>query len=144
MTVASMSGVMSRGRRVEVDGVVAVGEGGPGDEVVAGDALGVVQHDDVLEGRELVAHGGEALGEAHVLDDGHPGAAVPREVGDLLGGRRVVDRDGGGAAEDRGEVDDVELGDVPHHQHDAVARADAERPQPRRGAGDPVGERRRR
>src|SRR5690606_21229512 len=65
--------------------------------------------------------------------------AVPDEEGDLVGGGRVVDRDRGGAEEHGAEVEHVELGDVPHHQHDAVPRPDALAPQPGGGRGDLVG-----
>src|SRR5690606_41235479 len=53
---------------------------------------GVAQHDDVLEQGQVVAHRGEPLGEARVLDDGQLGPAVADEVGDLLGRGGVVDR----------------------------------------------------
>jgi hypothetical protein len=130
---------------MQVDGIVALEHGPAGDQragsgCAAGGPVGTTQHHQVLELGQLVAHGDESLGEAHVLDDRHGGAAVPGQVGDLLGRRGVVDRHRGGAAEHRREVDHVELGDVAHHQHDPLARPHAERPQARGGPGHPVAE----
>ena len=89
---------------------------------------------DVLERGQLGAHLEEALEEADVLDDGDRRIAVAGEVLDLLGRRRVVDRDRRRAEQQHGHVGDVELGPVAHHQHDAVAPPDPElagaRPRP--------------
>ena len=126
------------GGRVQVDRL-GVAEHRRRQEVGAGDTGGVEQHDHVLERRELVADHGEPLGVAHVLDDGDLGAAVAGQVADLLGRRRVVDGDGRGPAHHDGHVDDVELGDVAHHQHDPVARAHAEGAEAGGGAGHPFG-----
>ena len=85
---------------------------------------------------QLGAHLEEALEEPGVLDDRRPPASQwPTRYCDLLGRRRVVDRDRRGAAEERGQVEHVELGPVAQHQHDAVAGADAERPEARRWRG---------
>ncbi len=46
-----------------------------------------VDQRDVFDGRELVAHGFEALEEAIVFEDRHRGAAVVDEILDLVGGR---------------------------------------------------------
>ena len=133
-----MSGVSSGGRRGQVDRLVG-GERGRRQQVGAGRLCGLGQHHDVLEGRQLVPDHAEPLGEPHVLDDRHLGPAVAGQVRHLLGRRRVVDRDGRGPAQHDRQVDDVELGDVPHHEHDPVAGADPEGTQPGGGPGHPVG-----
>ena len=97
----------------------------PAVEDLLGHAV-VAEVDDGLEGGQLLAHLEEALLEAVVLDERDLRLAVAGEVRDLLGRAGVVDRDGGGAERGDAEVDEVEVGDVPHHQHDAVAGAHAQ------------------
>ena len=76
---------------------------------------------DGLELGELLAHLQEPLLEAVVLDERDRRLAVAGEVGDLFGRARVVDRDRGGTERGDAEVDEVEGGDVPHHEDDAIA-----------------------
>ena len=57
------------------------------------------QVDDLAQGRQVLADLKEPLEEAVVADHGDLRLAVADEVGDLVGRRRVVDRDGCGAAE---------------------------------------------
>ena len=90
--------VDDRGQRVGGDeagrlrqvGGVALGEYRPGHHALAagraGDDLGARQGDDAGQLGQLVAHDGEALEEAGVLDHGHLGVAVAGQVGDLVGG----------------------------------------------------------
>ena len=59
----------------------------------------------------------------------------PSEVLHLLGRGRVVDRDRRRAEQDGGDVGDVELGAVAHHEHDPLAPA---RPQLAERARDPA------
>ena len=75
---------------------------------------------------QTVAHGEHGIEEAAVLDDRDLGSAVPNEELDLLGRRRVVDRDRRCAHEERGDVRDVELGAVAHQQHDPGPPSDPE------------------
>jgi hypothetical protein len=93
---------------------------------------------DRLEVTQGVAHGREAGEEAAVLDDRHLRVAVAGEVRDLVGRRRVVDRDRRRPAHERRHVEHVELRAVAHHQDDALARGEAHRLEPRRHARDPV------
>ena len=95
--------------------------------------------DDLAQGRQVLADLEEPLVEPVVADHGHLRLAVTDQVGDLLGRRRVVDRDGCGAAEHAGHVDDVEVVLVAHHQDDPVARPDARGAQARAHAADLVG-----
>ena len=98
----------------------------PAAHVIGRDAVGVLHEHDVLEGRELGANLEEPLEVADVLEDRDLGVAVAGEVLHLLGGGRVVDRDRGGADQQRGHVGDEELGPVAHHEHDPIAPSDAE------------------
>ena len=68
-----------------------------------------------------------------------PTRGVPGQVRDLLRRRGVVDRDRRRAEEEHGDVGHVELGAVAHEHDDPVAGSHAERPQPGRGPGGPVG-----
>ena len=136
MIVARSSGWATDRRLVEIDRVVAdevvVGE------VVAGRPFGV-EYTDVLQGRKVVLHFLQSGEEGGVFEDTEPRATVIHEVLDLLRRRRVVDRDGRGTAEVGRHVEHVELRDVAHHQHDALARGHAHRLHPGRGPSDLIG-----
>jgi hypothetical protein len=128
---------------LEVGGLV-VGEDGGREHALgprrARHQVVAAQRHDGGQFRELVAHDGEALEEPGVLDHRQLGVAVPGQVGDLVGRGRVVDRHRRRPAEHDRQVDDVELGDVAHHQHDAIAGLDPECPQARGRPGHPVGD----
>ncbi len=64
--------------------------------------------------------------QVRLLDDRYTRARVGDDVADLLGGERLVDREGRGAERHGREVAEVELGPVAKHQRDAVAARDAE------------------
>src|SRR5205085_746170 len=72
--------------------------------------------------------------QVRLLDDRHARTRVADDVADLLGSEGLVDREWRRAKRHRGEVAQVELGPVAHHQRDGVAARDAE-------AGEPAGER---
>ncbi len=81
----------------------------------------------------------EPLQEAVVLDDPDDRTRVVDQVLDLVGGRRVVDRDRRGTEHQDRDVEHVEVSDVAHHQHDAVATLDALRLQATGDASDELG-----
>jgi hypothetical protein len=81
-----------------------------------------------LDDREHRAFGGD-----------HAAAGVSQQMGDLPGGKRVVDRERDGAEVKRRGVDHVELRPVAEHQGDRVARFDAERREPAGHRSDPIG-----
>ena len=89
----------------------------------------------MLELREVLTRG-EDLRQVELLADDRPGACVGDDVRDLLGGVRVVDREGSGAEHHRAEIADVELGTVFEHQRDGLAASDAKLGEP---PGDRVG-----
>ena len=72
------------------------------------------------------------------LDNGQRVAGIGEQVLDLLGRARVVDTEGRRAEVDGGEVDDMELGPVDHHQPYRVARPDTQPVQSARDALDLV------
>ena len=86
--------------------------------------------EDPLQVRQLVAHLEESLEEPDVLDHRDRRLGVVDQVLQLLGRRGVVDRDRRRPQERGGQVDDVELGPVAHHQHDPLARFETRRLQP--------------
>ena len=110
----------------------------PVQDAVGGPAV-VVDDGDVFEAGQLVAHLEDPLEEAGVFDDGGHGAGVLDQVLDLLRWRRVVDRDRGRTDEQGGDVGDVELGPVAHHQHHPVAALHAQVGERRRDPTGPVG-----
>ena len=134
MIVARSSGAARARGSVQVDRV-AVGQDRPRMHV-SGRSSGVAEHDDLVELGQFVTDLEEALEEALVLDDGDLRPTMVDEILDLVGGGRVVDRHRGGAEERDGDVDPVELGHVPHHDHDAVTGPDAQVGQPGGGPGD--------
>ena len=107
---------------------------------IAGRRVGRLDDHRRLERAEPVADGVEASQEGVVLEDRHLGATVVDQVVDLIGSRRVVDRDGCRPAEQHRQVDGVELGPVRQHQHDTVTLPDPEPAQARRQTGDVVGD----
>jgi hypothetical protein len=140
-------GVDDRGEVVggaDLGGFDEVGRLRVGEDLVAEHPVGNRRrgHDghDVLEGRQLAAHLEELVEEACVLHDGHLGPAMAGEVGHLVGGRGVVDRDRGGATEQHGEVGPVELGDVAHHDDHPVVLAHTQGPEPGGGPRHLLGE----
>ncbi len=108
-------------------------------EHVVGRAPVVIDDRDVLERRDLVAHLEDPLEVVDVLDDRDHGAAVRREVLDLLRRGGVVDRHRCRPEQDGRDVGDVELRPVAHHEDDPLAGDDAEGGQRRREATGPVG-----
>ena len=95
----------------------------------------VVDDRHVAHARELVADRLEAGEERGVVEHRDLGPTVRDQVGELLGGRGVVERDRRGAHEQAAQVEDVELGPVAQEDDDAVSPLDADVAQ---RAGDPA------
>ena len=90
-----------------------------------GQHRGRIDHEHVLDQRELGLHLEEPLEEALVLEDHELRTGVAGEVGDLLRRRRVVDADAGRPEELDRRVEPVEVGTVAHHQQHPITRLDA-------------------
>ena len=97
-------------------------------------AVGIVDDHHVREVRKIVAHRGDPLEVREVLHEHHLRARVVHEVSDLVGRRRVVDRDRGAAEQQHRDVGDVELGPVPDQHGDPRAAPD---PEVGQGGGHP-------
>ncbi len=123
--------------RVEIDRVVA-DQLLEGQQVTGGFARLRVDDREVPKERQLVADGGDPLPVSAVNDARHR-LAVPGDEGHLFGGGGVVDRHRRRPEQQRGQIDDVELGSVAHHEHDPVAPSDAELAHRPRDPTGPVG-----
>ena len=80
----------------------------------------------------------ETVQEILVFDDADRRPGVGGQVLDLLGRRRVVDRDRSRATEVGRRVEYVELGHVAQHQHHSIARLDSEGAKTGSGTSDAV------
>ena len=93
---------------------------------------------EVLERGQLGAHLREAVEEALVLDHADAGPAVAGQVGaPARPTTSCRSRSAVAPQNDGGQVEHVELGDVAHHQHHPVARAQTRAPGSRPRPGPP-------
>ena len=83
--------------------------------------IGVVDHDQVFQGRRgVVQQGLPHRGGRGVFDHRHAGSAVPGDVIDLFGGRCAVDGGGDRSRVHHGQVGQPVFGAVAHHEQDVV------------------------
>jgi hypothetical protein len=111
---------------------------GPGLDVLQRDGAGRLPVDahDVLD--LAPAGGGDPFDEGAFADH-DPVLGVGEQVGDLLGGQGVVDRERRGAQVHRGGVAEVELRTVRHHERHGVAALHSQPGQAGGDAPDPFG-----